>query len=133
MSDATTIPADFEYLLQAGVGTLGTISSSGYPQLTAVWFIHEDGDVLISLNKSRAKYKFLLANPKVSFFIIDPQNSDRALEIRGDAVVEDDDDYVGADRIGAKYGADMRSFDPPGVGRAIVRIKAAKVVATDVG
>jgi PPOX class probable F420-dependent enzyme len=131
MSDTTTIPSEFEDLLQTGVATLATISSGGFPQLTAVWFIYEGGDVKVSLNKSRAKYRFLLANPKATFFIIDPQNPMRTLEIRGDALVEDDDDYIAADRIGAKYGADMRSFDGPGVGRAIVTIKAVKVVATD--
>jgi PPOX class probable F420-dependent enzyme len=133
MDDMTTIPTEFKDLLDTGVATLATVTPGGYPQLTAVWFIVEDGDIRVSLNKSRAKYKFLLANPKATFFIIDPENTMRTLEVRGDALVEDDDDYAAADRVGAKYGADLRAFDAPGVGRAIVTIKATKVIATNTG
>ena len=56
----------------------------------------------------------------------------RYLELRGDASVEPDDDYVFADRLGAKYGGvDLRNMDRPGERRTVVTIKLTRVRAVD--
>ena len=44
MADAT-IPEAFTDLLDAHVATLATIGRDGRPQLSAVWFLHENGEV----------------------------------------------------------------------------------------
>ena len=111
---APSVPSTHVDLLDASVGTLATIGPDGRPQVSAVWFLSEDGVVRLSLNTARQKTKNLSANPAVAVFIHDPANPARYLEIRGDATLEPDDEYVFADRVGAKYGGvDIRAMDGP--------------------
>ena len=41
--------------------------------------------------------------------------------------IEPDDDYVLADQVGKKYGADLRSMDRPGEKRVMVTLHPTKV------
>jgi PPOX class probable F420-dependent enzyme len=123
------IPDTHKDLLNAQVGVLGTIGASGRPQLSATWFLAEGDTVKISLNTARQKVKNLQANPKVSFLILAPDNPYKYVELRGDAEVTADDDYAFADKLGAKYGANLRERDQPGEVRVVVTIKPARVVA----
>ncbi|HVW90274.1 MAG TPA: PPOX class F420-dependent oxidoreductase, partial [Gaiellaceae bacterium] len=111
--------------------TLATVDAAGLPQLSEVWFLHEDGELKISLNTSRFKTRNLQARPGCSVLILDLANPYRYLEVRGSARVEPDGDYVFADRVGKKYGADLRVHDGPGESRVVVTIDVAKVHAVD--
>jgi len=126
----TTIPDTHRDLLDAQVAVLGTIGASGRPQLSAIWFLAEGDTVKLSLNTSRQKVKNLQANPGVSLLILDPASPYRYLELRGDADITPDPDYVFADKVGAKYGgADLRERDKPGDVRVTVTITPTRVVA----
>ena len=123
----TTIPDSHRDLLNGQVAVLGTIGASGRPQLSGVWFLAEGDTVRISLNTVRQKVKNLQANPKVSLLIFgDPPY--RYIELRGDAEITPDDDYEFADKLGAKYGADLRTRDNPGDKRVVVTIHPSRVV-----
>lgn len=125
------IPESHTDLTQQPVATLATIGPDGRPQVSAVWFVIEDGAPRVSLNTTRQKTKNLMANPAVTLFILDPSGY-RYLEVRGDAVLEPDDDYEFADTVAAKYGgADLRQMDGPGESRVAVTIEPAHVVAVD--
>ena len=126
-----TIPESHADLLDAKVGTLATIGPDGRPQLSEVWFLYEEGSVRISLNTSRQKTRNLRRNPAVSLLILDLANPQRYLELRGDADLAPDEDYVFADRVGAKYGADLRAHDGPGERRVVVTIKPSRINAVD--
>jgi PPOX class probable F420-dependent enzyme len=128
---ATTIPEDFRDLLSAPCATLATIDSHGRPQLTEVWFLADGDSVALSLNTARQKVKNLLQRPQCTLFILDPAGPFRYLEVRGDAEIASDDDYEFADKLGAKYNADVRQMDSPGQRRVVVRIKPARVNAVD--
>ncbi len=132
MSDQTTVPETFRDLLEAQVATFATVGPDGRPQLSAVWFLHEDGEVKVSLHATRQKTKNLHRNPAVNLFVLDPQNPMRYLEIRGDAEIADDMDYAFATRVGAKYGgADLREMDGADHRRDVVTIRPSRVVAID--
>src|SRR3954447_18099862 len=99
-------PESHRDLLQTNVATLATIGKSGFPQVSAIWFLHdEDGMVRLSLNTARQKGKNLQANPKCTLFMIDPGVPQRTLEIRAEAEITLDPDYEFADHFGKKYGA----------------------------
>jgi PPOX class probable F420-dependent enzyme len=114
------------------VATVATVGPDGRPQVSAVWFLNDDGTVKVSLNVARQKTKNLTANPAVTVFILDPANPARYLEIRGDATLEPDDDYAFADRLGAKYGgADLRAMDGPDGRRVVVSVDPVRINAVD--
>jgi PPOX class probable F420-dependent enzyme len=129
---APSVPSTHVDLLDAPVATLATIGADGRPQVSAVWFLHDDGVVKFSLNTTRQKTKNLTANPAVTVFILDTANPARYLEVRGDATVEADEDYAFADRVGAKYGgADLRAMDGPGQHRVVVSVNPVRINAVD--
>jgi PPOX class probable F420-dependent enzyme len=128
---STTIPNSHLDLARAPIATLATVGADGRPQLSAVWFLYEDDKVRISLNAKRQKTKNLTANPAVTLFVLDPGGY-RYLEVRGDAIIEPDDDYAFADRVSAKYGGtDLRAMDGPGQSRVVVTIQPSRVIAVD--
>jgi PPOX class probable F420-dependent enzyme len=128
---STTIPPTHQDLLDAQFATLATIGKNGTPHLTEVWFLHEDDELKISLNTSRQKTKNLIARPACSLFILDLENPYRYVDVRGHARVEPDPEYLFADRVGAKYGSDLREHDGPDEGRVVVTIVPENVFAVD--
>jgi len=128
---SSTVPENYRDLLSAEVATLGTVGPDGRPQLSEVWFLAEGDTVSISLNSSRQKMKNLLANPAASLFILDLAMPYRYLELRGDAEIAPDPDYVFADKVGAKYGSDLRAHDRPGHTRYVVTIRPTRVNAVN--
>ena len=118
-------------LLDAPVATLGTIDSEGRPQLTEVWFLHEDGELKLWLNDRRAKVRNLRERSACSLLILDLGNPRRYLEVRGRARVTVDSDRAFAPKLGAKYGMDLSQIDPPGETRVVVTIAPEKVYAVD--
>jgi len=128
---STTFPDSHRDLLDAQFATLATLGKDGGPQLTEVWFLFEEGEVKISLNDSRLKTKNLVARPQCSLFILDLANPFRYLDLRGTARIEPDDDYAFAERVGAKYGADLREHDGPDDKRVVVTIEPTNVFAVD--
>jgi PPOX class probable F420-dependent enzyme len=127
----TTFPDTHRDLLDAPVASLTTIDGKGYPQSTLTWFLHEDGELKLSLNEDRLKTRHLRKRPQCSLLIPDYQNPMRYLEVRGEARMQPDPDYEFARRVGAKYDADLRQFDPPGSSRVVVTIDPVNVYAVD--
>ena len=127
----TTFPESHRDLLVAPVASLATIGSDGYPQLTEIWFLHDDGELKLSLNTSRLKTRNLLKRPQCSLLLLDLQNPYRYLEVRGNARIEADDDYAFARRLGAKYNADLKVHDQPGDSRVAITIEPTNIYAVD--
>jgi PPOX class probable F420-dependent enzyme len=128
----TNFPDSHRDLLDAQVATLATIGGNGFPQLTEIWFMHDDGELKTSLNSSRLKTRNLQKRPQCSLFLLDLANPYRYLEVRGNAKLEPDDDYAFARKLGAKYGGvDLSEHDNPGDSRLVVTIEPANVYAVD--
>ena len=126
---APTVPESHRALLDTPVGALATIGPKRMPQLTALWFLYDEasGAVKFSLNTARQKVKNLRTRPGASFLVIDPANPYKTIELRGQVEIEPDDDYAFADRVGTKYGADLRKMDAPGEKRVAVTLRPTKV------
>ncbi|MGH2914527.1 MAG: PPOX class F420-dependent oxidoreductase [Solirubrobacteraceae bacterium] len=123
------IPDSHRDLLDAEFATLATIGGDGLPQLTEIWFLHEDSELKLSLNSTRLKTRNLRRRPQCSLLILDVANPYRYLEIRGAARIEPDDHGRLAGRLGAKYGADLSVHDGPGEERVAVTIEPANIYA----
>ncbi|HOU15275.1 MAG TPA: PPOX class F420-dependent oxidoreductase [Anaerolineae bacterium] len=125
-------PETHRDLLNSDIAMLATVGQNGYPQVTAVWFLlDEDDTVRLSLNTVRQKVKNLRVHPKCTLFILDRANPGRTLEIRARAELDPDDDYAFADKLGRKYGANVRMMDRPGEHRVVVTLHPIKINALD--
>jgi PPOX class probable F420-dependent enzyme len=127
----TSFPDSHRDLLDAQVASLATIGGDGFPQMTELWFLHDDDELKLSLSDARLKTRNLVRRPKCSLMILDLQNPYRYLVVRGNARIEPDDDYAFAERLGAKYSADVKVHDQPGDKRLVVTIEPTNVYAVD--
>jgi len=124
----TLFPESHQELLNAPVAMLATNGQDGYPQVTALWFLFDDGILKLSLNTTRQKVKNLQAHPECTFFILDPANPYRTLEVRARAEISPDVEYTFAKKLGAKYGgADVSANDRPDETRVVVSLRPIKV------
>ena len=128
----SAFPESHRDLLESDVAILATIGRDGYPQVTAVWFLHDDdGTLKLSLNTARQKVKNLRQRPECTLFFLDRANPYRMLEVRARAELSPDRDYAFADKVGKKYNVDLRTMDRPGESRVVVTLRPIKVNAAD--
>jgi PPOX class probable F420-dependent enzyme len=127
---ATELPASHQDLLEApGVAALATIGPDGRPQVTAVWYlVDDDGLLKVSVKTHRQKVKNLWERPVATFLVIDPTNPVRTLEIRATTQIARDDDYEFAQRLGRKYGADLKEWDGADEHRFVVTLSPERVI-----
>jgi hypothetical protein len=125
----TDFPDTHRDLLDAQVASLATVGHNGFPQVTEIWFLHDDGEIKLSLNTVRAKTRNLQRDPKCSLLVLDLQNPYRYLEVRGRARIEPDDDLTFARKLGAKYDTEFWVHDGPGESRVVITIEPVRIRA----
>jgi PPOX class probable F420-dependent enzyme len=128
-----TFPESHRDLLSTDVAMLATIGSDEFPQVTALWFLYDEGTIRISLNTARQKTRNLQQRPECTLFILDRADPRRYLEVRARAELGPDADYAFAGKVGQKYGADLRRMDRAGESRVMVTLHPVKVNAVDLG
>jgi len=129
MSGITDFPETHRDLLDAQVASLATLGRDGFPQVTEIWFLHDEGEIKLSLNTVRVKTRNLQRDPKCSLMVLDLQNPYRYLEVRGTARIEPDDDLTFAHKLGAKYDTEFWVHDGPGESRVAITIEPARIRA----
>jgi len=84
---------------------LGTVGSDGYPQVTPIWYLYEDGVFWITTASNRIKARNMLARPQVGFAIDSDQRPYRGISARGEArlVAEGEAARPMTRRIAARY------------------------------
>jgi PPOX class probable F420-dependent enzyme len=85
-SGTLAIPATHvDLLTQPICGVLTTMLADGQPQSSLVWVDFDGEFARVNTTLERQKGRNLQANPKVSLLIVDPDNTARFIQIRGDA------------------------------------------------
>ncbi|HEX6868741.1 MAG TPA: PPOX class F420-dependent oxidoreductase [Candidatus Limnocylindrales bacterium] len=80
------IPASHLDLLTRPVcGVFTTMGADGQPRSSLVWVDHDGECVRVNTTLERQQGRNLLANPRVSLLVVDPDNPTRYVQIRGDA------------------------------------------------
>ena len=132
MSDAAVeygVPASHAGLLaQPLVGVFTTIGSDGLPQSTALWYLLDGGELKISVRTDRQKHKNLLADPRATLIIFDPDTTLRTLEIRGEVEIRPDPDKAESERFAPTYGHAPSVWDPEGSTRAVLVLRPRRIV-----
>lgn len=108
---------------------VGTVSEDGAPQLTPVWIEYDGEHVVFNTEKTRAKFKNLERDPRVTVAVSDSKNPYRYLEIRGRvAEMTEEGAMESIDRLAKKYmGKDKYPFHKPGDVRVLIKIAPEKV------
>lgn len=85
-SDVLAIPASHLDLLTRPIcGVLTTMGADGQPQSSLVWADHDGDCARVNTTLERQKGRNLLADCRVSLLIVDPENTARFIQVRGDA------------------------------------------------
>lgn len=83
---SVSIPASHLSLLNEPIhGVLTTIMPDGQPQSSLVWCDYDGECARVNTTLQRQKGRNMTRNPKVSLLVVDPENTGRYLEIRGEA------------------------------------------------
>ena len=81
-----TIPETHLDLLTRPIcGVLTTMGGDGQPQSSLVWLDYDGECVRVNTTLERQKGRNLLANSKVSVLVVDPNDTARFIQVRGDA------------------------------------------------
>jgi len=114
---------------------LTTIMPDGQPQSSIVWTDYDGAYVLINTTLERQKGRNMSSNPKVALLVVDPKDSSRWIEIRGNVVeISLDGAEAHADKLTQLYTGKQRFYgDIYPVGqkqketRVIVKIEPLKI------
>lgn len=78
------IPAELADLLERPIfAALGTIRPDDTVQVNPMWFAYDGEHIRFSHTTKRAKYRNLQRNPSMSLCLVDPDEPERYLEVRG--------------------------------------------------
>jgi PPOX class probable F420-dependent enzyme len=107
-----TLPNTHRDLFQEPVhGVLATMMPGGMPQSSIVWVDYDGEYVLINTTLERQKGRNMQANPKVTILVIDPQDSSRWIEVRGQVrEMTQDCAEAHADKLTQRYCPNKRHF-----------------------
>ena len=78
-------PSHLDLLTRPICGVFTTLGRDGQPQSTVVWVDLDRECALVNTTLERQKGRNLLGNQKVSLLVVDPDNTSRFIQIRGDA------------------------------------------------
>ena len=98
------ISANARVLLEQPIfASLATIGPDGHPQVTVIW-LHVEGDkVVFNTAEGRAKHRNMVADPRVTVMLLDPENGYRYAELRGTVEVTTDGADASIDELAQKY------------------------------
>jgi PPOX class probable F420-dependent enzyme len=98
------IPASHLDLLDRPVcGVLTTMSPDGQPESSLVWIDRDAECARFNTTLERRKGRNLVANPKVSLLVVDPDDTARFLQVRGEVQLVTDGALEHLDRLTRKY------------------------------
>jgi PPOX class probable F420-dependent enzyme len=103
---ATSIPEDLAPLLEQPLyASLGTIRPDDTVQVNPMWFVYDGQHVRFTHTTKRAKYRNLQRNPSMSLLLVDPDDPQTYLELRGRLVevVPDPEGQLYV-QLGRRYG-----------------------------
>ena len=84
--DSVEVPASHADLLTRPIcGVLTTMAPDGQPESSLVWVDFDGEYASVNTTLERRKGRNLTANPKLSLLVVDPENTSRFIQVRGDA------------------------------------------------
>ena len=105
---------------------LATINRDGGPQTSAMWVGREGDQVLFSTVAGRRKHRNLERDPRASVSVLDHEDPENYVELRGRVTIEEDVGRVFDTGLSWKYNGRDPDPDVPGAVRLILRMTVNK-------
>ena len=136
MSEPIPIPASHLDLLTRPIcGVLTTLGHNGQPHSSLVWVDEDRLCARVNTTLQRQQGCNLVAYPKLSLLIVDPDNTTRFIQIRGDAELTEDGALEHLDSLTRRYTSHPRFYGyvypisrRGSETRVICRIRARRVI-----
>jgi PPOX class probable F420-dependent enzyme len=129
MTEIPQIYMDF-LLEKKALAHLATVIPDGSPQNTPVWFDYVDGKIRVNSALGRVKVRNMKQGAKVALSILDPDNPDRYVQLRGTVTRVRQDEVATAhiDQLAHKYlGLDKNPYAKAGDVRVMFEISLFSV------
>jgi PPOX class probable F420-dependent enzyme len=84
-------------------GVFTTLGQDGQPESSLVWVDLDRECALVNTTLERQKGRNILRNPKVSLLVVDPENTSRFVQIRGDAELVTEGAHEHLNGLARKY------------------------------
>lgn len=108
------VPADVdEFLRRPNPAVIATLRRDGSPHTVATWYDWDDGRVLVNMDESRLRLRFMRHDPRVALTVLDDEDWGRHVSLLGRVVsIEEDVGLRGIDRLAVRYtGEPFRTRD----------------------
>jgi PPOX class probable F420-dependent enzyme len=102
-ADVAVPDSHLDLLARPIVGVLTTMLPDGQPQSSLVWVDYDGACARVNTTLERRKGRDLLANPRVSLLIVDPEDTSRFIQVRGDAELVTDGAEDHLDELTRRY------------------------------
>ena len=99
----TIPPSHLDLLTRPLCGVLTTMGHDGWPQSSLVWVDHDGVCATVNTTLERGKGRNLLRDANLSLLVVDPDNTGRFIEIRGEAELVSDGAVVHLDELTRRY------------------------------
>ena len=94
-----------DFLRLPNPAVVATIRNDGSPHTAATWYDWVDGRVLLTLDESRLRLRFIRRDPRVALTVLDEDDWGRHVSVLGRVVSLDEDlELRDSDRLALRYG-----------------------------
>jgi PPOX class probable F420-dependent enzyme len=102
---AVPVPPEVdEFLSRPNPAVVATLRPDGSPHTAATWYDWESGRVLLNMDATRLRLRFLRRDPRAALTVLDDGNWYRHVSLIGRVVsIEDDPDLADIDRLAVRY------------------------------
>src|SRR4051812_13102578 len=121
-------PALLPLLERPLFGALGTVRPDGTVQVNPMWFEYDGEHVRFTHTNKRGKFRNLQDNPTMSLLLVDDQNPQSYVELRGklvEAIADPEGDFYV--RLGRRYGNPDTPPPPDKADRVILVMSVERV------
>lgn len=107
---------------------VSTLFPNGDPQNSVMWIDADDEHILLNTRKGRAKYRNLLADPRLALAIIERGDAYRFVEVRGKVIEFREGEEATAHINSLSWKYDGKDFTGPRDNRVILTVEAVRVI-----
>lgn len=102
---APPVPPEVEeFLRRPNPAVVATLRPDGAPHSVATWYDWEAGRVLLNMDESRLRLRFMRRDPRVALTVLDDESWYRQVSLLGTVIrLDDDPDLADIDRLALRY------------------------------